>query len=308
MKTTIAMLAVALVCAGCETTGLKIPDIGTNLSALATAGSSLGDRNGKQDVVDLVMKSGQNLKDATSDITEEQEIVLGQGFASNLLGAAPLLQNRNVQRYVNQVGRWLALQTERPDLPWQFAVLDDAGTNAFAAPGGYIFITRGMLARMKNEAELAGVLAHEIAHVLKKHHLQAIKKGAGMSLLTDIGSHVVASKTGVNSSLANNLAGAFKEVYARGLDKGDEFEADRMGVVIAARAGYDPYGLPAVLQMMQAFSAQDSGFALMFKTHPPLADRLVLFENQMTTSFERFEQQPTLALRFKKSSGKVSGK
>ena len=303
MKTSIAMLAVALACAGCETTGLKMPDLGANLTALAKAGSSMGVGSGKQDVVAIAMQSGQKLKDATTDITEEQEIVLGQGIASNLLGAAPLLQNRNVQRYVNQVGRWLASQTERPDLPWQFAVLDDAGINAFAAPGGYIFITRGMLARMNNEAELAGVLAHEIAHVLKKHHLQAIKKSAGMSLFADIGSYAVASKTGVNSAIASNLAGAFKDVYARGLDKGDEFEADRMGVVIAARAGYDPYGLPAVLQMMQAFSAQDSGFALMFKTHPPLADRLVLFEKLMAASFERFEQQPTLAPRFMTSSG-----
>ena len=305
MKTSIAMLAVALVCTGCQTTGIKIPDLGANLTALAQAGSSHGAGAGQNDVVRLALQSGQKLKDATTEFTEEQEIVLGQGIASNLLGAAPLLPNRNVQRYVNRVGRWLAVQTERPDLPWQFAVLDDTGINAFAAPGGYIFITSGMLARMNNEAELAGVLAHEIAHVLKKHHLQAIKKSAGMSLFADIGSHVVVAKTGVNSALANNLAGAFKEVYTRGLDKEDEFEADRMGVVIAARAGYDPYGLPAVLQMMQAFSPQDSGFALMFKTHPPLADRLVLFEKLMTSSFERFEKQPTLAPRFMTSSGNV---
>lgn len=303
MKTSVAMLAVALACTGCVTTGMKVPDLGTNLSALANAGSTSGVGGGQLGVVGVALQSGQKLKDATTDLTEEQEIVLGKGIASNLLGAAPLMQNRNVQRYVNQVGRWLASQSERPDLPWHFAVLDDAGINAFAAPGGYIFITRGMLARMNNEAELAGVLAHEIAHVLKKHHLQAIKKSAGMSLFADIGSQVVAAKTGVNSALANNLAGAFKEVYARGLDKEDEFEADRMGVVIAARAGYDPYGLPAVLQMMQAFNPQDSGFALMFKTHPPLADRLVLFEKLMTSSFERFEKQPTLAPRFRASSG-----
>lgn len=304
MKTKIALMTVVLACAGCATTGLNVP--GVDLSGLGSAISSSGADAGKFGSLGTLVQSGQKLKDATTDLSEEQEIALGQGIASNLLGAAPLLPNRKVQHYVNQVGRWLASQTERPDLPWQFAVLDDSGINAFAVPGGSIFITRGLLARMKNEAELAGVLAHEIAHVLKKHHLQAIKKSAGASLFADIGGQALAAKTGVNSALAGNIAGAFKEVYARGLDKNDEFEADRMGVVIAARAGYEPYGLPAVLQMMQVFSPQDSGFALMFKTHPPLADRLDLLDKLMSSSFERFERQPALAPRFVTTSGNSS--
>ena len=122
------------------------------------------------------LKIVQKVQQATTDIDESQEISLGAGISSNLLGAALPLQNQAVQEYVNHVGRWLSLHTERPDLPWHFAVLDDNNVNAFAAPGGYVFITKGLLARMKSEAELAGVLAHEMAHVLKKHHLQAIKK------------------------------------------------------------------------------------------------------------------------------------
>src|ERR1019366_9453114 len=175
MKTKIAIMAAVFACAGCASNGLNIAGIGT-------AGSA---NTGNFGVLSAVLQSGQKLKEATTDLSEEQEIALGQGIASNLLGAAPLLQNRMVQHYVNQVGRWLALQTERPDLPWQVAVLDDSGVNAFAAPGGYIFITKGLLSRMRNEAELAGVLAHEISHVLKKHHLLAIKKSAGASLFAD---------------------------------------------------------------------------------------------------------------------------
>ena len=119
------------------------------------------------------------------EIDEPEEIEIGRDVASRLLGAAPLVADPALQRYVNHVGRWLAAQTERPDLPWQFGVLDSPHVNAFAVPGGTIFITRGLLERMRSEAELAGVLGHEIVHVLKKHHLKAIQKGAQAALAGD---------------------------------------------------------------------------------------------------------------------------
>lgn len=238
----------------------------------------------------------QKVQKANADINEPQEIDLGGGIASNLLGAAPLWDNPPVQRYVNKVGRWLALQTERPDLPWQFGVLDDDDVNAFAAPGGYVFITKGLLARMSNEAELAGVLAHEISHVLRKHHLQALKKGARSELMSDLANDAIKSQGG--DPRLSKLVSAGTEIYARGLDKQDEYEADRMGVVIAARAGYDPYGLPAVLQTLQSINPNDSNLALMFKTHPALGDRLSLLDGLMSESLADSEGQPDLAERF----------
>ncbi len=238
----------------------------------------------------------QKVQKANADINEPQEIDLGGGIASNLLGAAPLWDNPPVQRYVNRVGRWLALQTERPDLPWQFGVLDDDDVNAFAAPGGYVFITKGLLARMSSEAELAGVLAHEISHVLRKHHLQALKKGARSELMSDLANDAIKSQGG--DPRLSKLVSAGTEIYARGLDKQDEFEADRMGVVIAARAGYDPYGLPAVLQTLQSINPNDSNLALMFKTHPALGDRLSLLDGLMSESLADREGQPDLAERF----------
>ena len=238
----------------------------------------------------------QKAQQATTDIDEPQEIELGTGIASNLLGAAPLLQNQRVQKYVNGIGMWLALQTERPNLPWRFGVLDDNDVNAFAAPGGYVFITRGLLAQMRSEAELAGVLAHEIAHVLRKHYLKAIKQGARTGLIAEFAGQAMQNR-GANPAFAK-LVSAGTEIYARGLDKDDEFEADRMGVVIATRAGYDPYGLPAVLQTLQGMNAQDSSLALMFKTHPALNDRLGLLDRLMSGQFDRFENQPAQAPRF----------
>jgi len=246
--------------------------------------------------LDSIKGALQQVKTATEDVPEPKEIEIGGGVASNLLGAAPLVKNAAVQKYVNDVGRWLALQTERPDLPWQFAVLDDDDVNAFAAPGGYVFITKGLLMHMKSESELAGVLAHEISHVLRKHHLNAIRKGARTDLMVEFGSEVAKQK-GASQSLIK-LANAGTQLYARGLDKEDEFEADRMGVVIAARAGYDPYGLPAVLQTLQSLNAKDSKLALMFKTHPAPADRLGQLDQLMTGRFDSFEGHPDLTSRF----------
>ena len=243
----------------------------------------------------------KKVQKANTDINEPQEITLGEGIASSLLGAAPLLDNPPVQEYVNRVGRWLTLQTERPDLPWQFGVLDDNDVNAFSTPGGYVFITKGLLAQMNSEAELAGVLAHEISHVLRKHHLQAIKKSARTELLADLANDAI--KSNGKDPRLTKLVSAGTEVYARGLDKKDEYEADRMGVVIATRGGYDPYGLPAVLQTLESLNPGDSSVALMFKTHPALADRLSILDQEMSGQFTEEENQPDLAPRFFQAMG-----
>ncbi|GAB1234425.1 M48 family metalloprotease [Ferrigenium sp. UT5] len=250
---------------------------------------------------DKAVKTVQKVKRANADVSEPQEIELGGGIASSLLGAAPLLDNPPLQRYVNRVGRWIALHSERPDLPWQFGVLDDADINAFAAPGGYVFITKGLLARMNNEAELAGVLAHEISHVLRKHHLQALKKGARRELMADLADDAIKSRGG--DERLRKLVSAGTELYARGLDKEDEFESDRMGVVLAARAGYDPYGLPAVLQTLQSINPADSNLALMFKTHPGFDKRLELLGPLMSPALDDLEGLPDLDQRFAAALG-----
>ncbi len=223
-----------------------------------------------------------NVTKAVKEPTQEEEIALGQQFSATLLGAKPLLNNPGVQRYVNTLGRWLATQTERPDLPWTFAVLDDNGYNAFATPGGYIFVTKGLLARMRSEAELAGVLSHEIAHVLQKHHLKAVRTSGIMGAIGDLAT----AKGGDNPQVKQFVKNAVLKAFASGLDQSDEFEADRIGVVIAARAGYDPYGLPAALQTLQGMSASDAGFGLIFSTHPAPAARLQQLDALMQEKFE----------------------
>ena len=245
--------------------------------------------------VNKMLDTARNVVKATGDIGEPEEIQIGRDMASRLLGAAPLAKDENLQRYVNRVGRWLASQTERPDLPWQFGVMEAPQLNAFAVPGGTIFVTRGLVEKMKSEAELAGVLAHEISHVLRKHHLKAIQKAAQTALAGEALNQALRDR---GSAAREKLVSFGAEMYTRGLDKSDELEADRYGVVIAARAGYDAYGLPAVLQTLQAMNASDSALALMFKTHPAPGDRLAALGERMQSTLDAYATQPQLVERF----------
>ena len=204
------------------------------------------------------------------DYSPEEENRIGKQISGNLLGAVPLVRDDALQRYVNLVGNWVALQTGRKNTTWHFGVLDTEDINAFAAPGGYIFLTKGLYRRLNNEAELAGVLGHEIAHVTRRHHLKVLKKS---SLIGALG-QVASSKAQGSDQMVQNLIGNGAEIMARGLDKDAEFEADRVGIVFAARAGYDVWGLPTVLQDMAALPAKDNRTSLLYKTHPHPADRL----------------------------------
>ncbi|HEX7952215.1 MAG TPA: M48 family metalloprotease, partial [Burkholderiales bacterium] len=204
-----------------------------------------------------VVKSVGNLR----EVKEPEEIQIGQGMTETLLGARPLYDDAELQRYVNEVGLWVARQSDRPNLPWHFGVNDSDHINAFATPGGFIIVTKSMMKQLRNEAELAGVLGHEIAHVNQKHHLRALRKTAFVNLLSE---GAAAASDSKHAELVKSLAGPTKELYARGLDKSDEFEADRMGVVFATRAGYDPYGLPAVLTTLASADPKDNFLTLLY--------------------------------------------
>ena len=184
---------------------------------------------------------GREAMTAVAGVSEQDEQAMGREIAGRMLGAAPLVNDAALQAYVNRVGRWIAQQSERPDLPWRFAVIDTASINAFAAPGGYVMLTRGLYDILDSEAQLAGVLAHEIGHVVKRHHVTVMQKSAALSAGSQI------AQRDNRSVMINNMIGTGAEVFARGLDKSAEYEADAVGVVLAARAGYNPFGLVDVL-------------------------------------------------------------
>lgn len=226
--------------------------------------------------------AGQKASVAQKEFTPQEEAEIGSAMASLLLGGAQLDPDRELQHYVNQVGRWLANQSTRPELAWHFGVLDDPNLNAYAAPGGYVFITRGLVDLLQNEAELAGVLAHEISHVVYKHHLNAVKASASREALGELAvfaqdayqAHKDSSSSYLQGAGYHRLIGVTKDLYIKGLDRDDEFAADDAGTALAARAGYDPYALMVVLQRLEAHNPADSHLALMFKTHPKPAERL----------------------------------
>ena len=231
------------------------------------------------------VKTAKKVGDSMREIGPEEEIKIGGDLASMILGAAPLVDNAAEQHYVNRVGMWLAMHTTRADLPWRFGIVDTEDVNAFSTPGGYVLITRGMFERFRNESELAGVLAHEIAHVVQKHHLHALQNEMRTSAVAEAGSSVVSSQGGVAGFVSAQVIKAGKTLYTRGLDKGDEYEADRMGVVIAARSGYSPYGLVGVLQTLSA-AQDDKGLTLMMKTHPNPTDRMDRLDRAMGTKLD----------------------
>lgn len=201
--------------------------------------------------------------------SQEEEVAIGKQIAGNLLGASPLVKDPVLQKFINNVGRWVASQSERPDLPWHFGVIDSKDVNAFAAPGGYIFVTRGLYQQLQNEAALAGVLAHEIGHVIRQHHLKLLQQ----SSLVALGGEALARQTG-NNAKVQQLIGSGAEVVARSLDKNAEFEADSIAVVLSARAGYDPFSFPEVLQGIGHIAKDDNSVELLFKTHPHPDERL----------------------------------
>ena len=250
--------------------------------------------------------------EASKDITQEQEIAIGESATAAFLGASPLHANADLQRYVNRVGRWLALHSDRPDLPWTFGVLDTETINAFALPGGSVIVSSGLLKRLGSESELAGVLAHEIAHVVKRHQVQAIQSSAKSDMWSGIGKEVAADQIGRRGGGAlaqtgkNLAAGLVADLikdgfFLRPLDRSMEEEADQLAVVIATRSGYDPYGLAAALSMLAQYKG-DADAASLFSTHPPAAERLVKLE-PMLGRLDRYASQPSNPQRYRQAVG-----
>jgi len=250
--------------------------------------------------------AGSKLKDANREFSQEDEVQLGDGIAATLLGASPLVKDANLQRYVNRVGRWVALHSDRPDLPWTFGVIETQTVNAFAMPGGTILVSRGLLRQLNSESELAGALAHEIAHVVKRHQLAAIQSSTNSEVWSSIGKDVageaISRRGGDAFGLKSRAAGlgidAVKNgVFLRPLDRSMEYEADRLGVILATRAGYDPYGLPGVLQVLGTMRGDGTGLDIM-ATHPAPSDRLAELEKVMP-AVEGYANQPRVEGRFR---------
>jgi predicted Zn-dependent protease len=223
-------------------------------------------------------------------ISTEKEIDIGRGVAATVAGRYPVSTDTALMRYVNLVGLAVAGEDPRADVSYRFAVLETPDINAFAAPGGYIFITRGALAIMESESELAGVLAHEVGHVNKRHVIEGLRKSDTMRAVRD--------QADLTGSALDAVVGTGANALFTGLSRGDELEADSLGFEYAASAGYDPSGLANFIGHLNSH-AGEGPVSELFATHPSPADRLA----QLTRIAQRdhYPAGAVLAARFRES-------
>jgi predicted Zn-dependent protease len=204
-------------------------------------------------------------------MSEAQEITIGQQMDAEVRKEMGLYDDRALQEYVSTIGLRLARSSERPALPWHFAVVDVPAVNAFALPGGYIYITRGILPYLENEAQLAGVLGHEIGHVTARHSAQQYSRATGASLGLLLGSIFVPAARPFASLAESGLGLLFLK---HGRD--DELQADQLGVRYASQTGWDASGIPAMLSTLDRMeeASDTKGVPNWLSTHPAPADRV----------------------------------
>jgi len=202
-------------------------------------------------------------------ISYEEEQSIGAAIALQVVARyGGVYDQPELTRYVNLVGRAVALTCDRPDIPYHFAVLNHDSINAFAAPAGYVFVTRGLLKQIRNEAELAAVLGHEIAHVSQKHILDVIQRSKRLAGVSEAG---LAYANQNPDAFKMVIDAAAKKLLDEGLDQEKEIEADNLGDVFAARVGYDPTAYVTLLNRLRAVKGDDRAF---FKTHPNFSNRI----------------------------------
>jgi predicted Zn-dependent protease len=234
------------------------------VALLALSGCAVNPVTGKQDFVLL---------------SEEEEVALGRRMHPQLLEQMPPYEDTGLQAYVQQVGGRLAQVSHRANLIYRFTVLDSNEVNAFATPGGYIYITRGLLAYLNSEAELAAVLGHEIGHVTARHSVRQHSAATATGLLAS----VIGAASGVQG--AGDLANIAGTAVVRGYGREHELESDRLGAEYLARSGYDPRAMLAVIGVLkdqetyEIQRAKEEGreprsYHGLFSTHPANDQRL----------------------------------
>lgn len=203
------------------------------------------------------------------EITADQEVAMGKEVAGKMVAYSGVFENRKAVDYVRKVGEAVAMQSERKDVACHFDILDSDEINAFAAPGGLIFVTRGLLEMVESEAELAGVLGHEVGHVAGRHVVKEIQRGKAMQ----VGADVAAEFTPGSQFLEEVAKQIVTKLITQGLNPRDENDADQRGVTYAYAAGYRPDGIKTFLEKLVKLHG-DQKTSWLTRTHPPLKERV----------------------------------
>ncbi len=216
---------------------------------------------------------------AACAVNQQQEVEIGAQAAAQVDTTLPLIKDGTVNSYINSLGNQLARVTERSDLAWHFTVVDSREVNAFALPGGYIYINRGLIERAQNMSQVAGVLGHEIGHVVKRHSVEQMQQQQGVggaAVLLCTLTKVCNSSAG---GAAVNVAGS--ALFAK-FSRTDEAEADEEGVKNTVKAGIDPNGIPEMFQiLLDERQSNPSAVDAFFASHPLEEDRIAATKAQI---------------------------
>ncbi|GJL77094.1 MAG: hypothetical protein NPINA01_00830 [Nitrospinaceae bacterium] len=241
-----------------------------------------------------ILKQSVGTLQAFQPIGLEEEKAIGGSLAVEVFNkfGGPY-KNPVLQNYVNLVGKSVAEVSDRPEIDYHFAVLNTDAPNAFATPGGYVFISAGLLRLLNNEAQLAGVLGHEIAHITHKHALQTLQRGKVLSGLSGLTMAAMDQDNNLFDQIINEVS---EVLFTRGLDKDLEFEADKFGMEYAYRMGYHPEGLKNFLKILGKSQRRESSIFL--STHPSPASRFQQLIG-LLPQYKGFALYPVLSKRYK---------
>lgn len=240
---------------------------------------------------------------SAGEIDDASERAIGESLALEGFRRYGLpVEDEALQRYVNLVGAAVARNGGRPDLPYRFVVVKSPLYNAFACPGGIVFVSSTLVKAMRDEAELAGVLAHEVGHVTHRHALQSIRRA---KFFEGVGKITAATMKGGKGQQFQSMIGDLQAVlFDKGLDKGMEYEADQAAVETAYRTGYDPAAFTRVLEMLRREEAGAKKEGSWFGTHPPIGTRIEKTSAQ-TAGLADAAGLARVAERFAKYVGRV---
>ncbi len=219
-------------------------------------------------------------QEATSDDVTE-EIRFGREVAARLIGRYGLYTSDPLTKYLNLVGLSLAANSNRPELKYHFAVLNTSEINAYAAPGGYIFVTKGAIDKMQDESELAGVIAHEMGHINGKHVVKELDiKAAEGSAVSGLARLIGGGTESARIAFSKAVDKAMDTLFTTGYKREDEIQADKGSVMLCAVTGYDPTGLVRYFERIKA--AKGKTTEVLDKTHPAYETRILLLKDTIT--------------------------
>ncbi|MGB3340088.1 MAG: M48 family metallopeptidase [bacterium] len=202
-------------------------------------------------------------------IPTESEVEIGKEVAVDVEKTEKVLNNSTVQNYVNKVGQKVVKVCDRRNIKYSFKVLDNEEINAFACPGGFIYIYKGLLKQFDNEAQLSAVLAHEVGHVVARHSIKRLQTVYGYAIVMEV---ALGPKMGAT---ARQLVDAAAGLILQGYGRENEYEADNYGILYSKKAGYNPKGMIQVFQKFKKMEGNPpNAFEKLIASHPPANDRI----------------------------------